>query len=207
MTEKESKSGIESDKGLSNSKRRKWSVDQGIALIVAAGIAAAATYFGTRQTQTGQLTPGPTVTATVTAPSSPAPSAKNLEFSLTADAKVPFCQVYRGTGEIPGGYVLVIFDTPAGADGQPSSPPFYSFDGQAAQVTAGHWSTEPLQLGTEGQAGTSIDIVGVLTSSSYYRLLGSIRALNGWISGTLPPGPSITLPVSTNGERGLKCTK
>lgn len=139
---------------------------------------------------------------TVTASPSPAPSRANLEFSLTAGSQVPWCQTYTGTGTIPTGYVLAIFDTPAGAQH------FYSFDQMATQLPGNHWrTTDPLQVGTRGQPGFHVDIIGVLSTRPILRYMASIRALHGapWISEALPPGPRITLPVVTNGRRGLAC--
>lgn len=186
-------------------RRRKLSVDQGLALIVAAVIGATAGHFGT--TATTADTPSPAPTVTVTASPSPAVPNTHLIFSLTANSHVPWCQTYSGTGTIPAGYVLVIFDTPAGPDGQPTSPAYYAFDSNATQLAAGHWQTEPLQIGTPHQANINVEIVGVLTSKSVYRYINSVLVRNNvpWWSTKLPPGPEISLPVITNGQQGMVC--
>jgi len=192
--------------------KHKRTVDLGIATIVSAIIAAVALVGG------GALgrvivpdtnpSPEPTVTKTITPQPAAKASVAHLEFALTAGSRVPWCQVYSGTGKIPAGHVLAIFDTPAGPGGQPASQPFYSFDGKAVQPVPGHWQTEPLQIGTQGLADVNVNVTGVLTSTSFYQYMNSVRAKNGlpWISETLPPGPRIILPVVTDGHRGMACT-
>lgn len=134
------------------------------------------------------------------------PSA-HLTFSLTSGSRVPWCQVYSGTGSVPRGYSFVIFDTSADPSGQISQPASYSFDGAAEGDTADHWTTEPLQIGTKGVANTDVDIIGVLTTTAEYSYIGSIRAEKNllWFSHQLPPGPRVILHVITNGHQGMSC--
>lgn len=186
----------------STTRRRPWDIPPGWAAVGVAVIGVLGGLVGraTATNTTPTPVPGPTVTTTITA--SPTLTHARLEFSLTAGSRVPWCQTYTGTGTIPPGYVLAIFDTPAGPQH------FYSFDQMATQLPGSHWRTmDPLQIGTRGQAGFHVDIVGVLTSRPILRYMASIRALHGapWISEALPPGPEISLPVITNGRTGLTC--
>jgi hypothetical protein len=139
--------------------------------------------------------------------SSPIPASTNLEFELTDGSKVPWCQVYNGTGSIPAGYQLIIFDTPAGPDGEPASPAYYSLDAIAIHPVAGHWYTIPVQIGSPGVANFYSDIVGVLASESTYDYIKSIIIYGNapWWTTKLPPGPKISLFVVTNGKRGIPC--
>jgi len=186
-------------------KRRRWAIPPDLAAVLVAVIGVGAAWAGRATAPSSSASsPGPAVTTTVTASPSPTAPTAHLEFSLTANSRVPWCQVYKGTGAIPPGYALAIFATPATPDGQPASPAYYSFDTQAIPLTDGHWRTVPLQIGAKGQANFNSDIVGVLVSKSVYRYIKSIRA--PWTSETLPPGPTISLPVITNGKRGLPCS-
>jgi hypothetical protein len=199
-------SGINSLKGDKN--RRPWDIQPGLAVVLTAIIGLIGGVIGrTTAPDNTQPTPGPTVTATVTASPSPTVPAANLQFALTVNSKVPWCQVYSGTGTIPTGYSFVFFDTPADPDGQPASPASYSFDGVATEVAADHWRTEKLEVGTLYTANDNIDIVGVLTSESTYTYINSILTQRDaqWTSKRLPPGPRATLPVITNGKHGLPC--
>jgi hypothetical protein len=139
--------------------------------------------------------------------SSPIPTSTNVEFGLTDGSKVPWCQVYSGTGNIPAGYQLIIFDTPAGPDGEPASPAYYSLDAVAMHPVADHWYTVPLQVGSPGEANFDADIVGVLASESTYDYIRSIIIYGNapWWTTKLPPGPRISLFVVTNGKRGMPC--
>jgi len=198
--------GHSDDAAADNANRRRpWDIPPGVAAVLVAVIGVAGILAG-RATAPSNSTSVPRPAVTTTVMSSPSPAAQ-VEFSLTANSRVPWCQVYSGTGTIPAGYSLVIFSTPAGPNGQLSSTAYYSFDSRATQSAAGHWQTEPLQTGTEGEADTNVDIVAVLTTNSIYRYINSVLTRNNapWISEMLPPGPAISLAVITNGERGLPC--
>jgi hypothetical protein len=150
--------------------------------------------------QTGKAAAGDAV-------SKPTAASINLEFDITDSSRVPWCQIYYGTGTIPTGDVLAIFSTQANSDGLPTSPPYYSFDGDAQHPVAGHWQTVPLQVGSPGQANFPADIVGVLTNTAAYDYIASIIIKDNaqWWTTELPPGPRISLSVVTNGERGMTC--
>lgn len=185
--------------GLNPHKKLIRDIPPGWAAVLAASIgivAAVASSLVTRATQSPAASP-----SSVGAPQA------HIEFSLTPNSRVLWCQVYNGTGTVPAGYSFVIFDTPANSAGQVEQPASYSFDGEAEENAPGHWTTEPLQIGTRGVANDSVDIIGVLTSRAIYSFVSSIRAQNDllWSSQQLPPGPKVTLPVITNGKRGQSC--
>jgi hypothetical protein len=192
------------------SKRRHGDVPPGIAAIMVAVIGVTGGFIGNRFFASGdsaQAHPGPTVTVTVTASPSPTVPVTHLEFALLPGSSVPWCQNYSGTGVIPAGYVLMIFDTPADSSGQPNLPADYSFDGQAVQSAGDRWSTVLLEIGPPNQANFHVDIIGVLSSTPVYNYINSIHAKGSvpWVSAELPPGPRINLPVVTNGQHGLAC--
>jgi hypothetical protein len=207
MTTPPPPAGHSDDAAANNTNRRRpGDIPPGYAAVLVAVIGFVAVVAGRATAPDNSApAPGPAVTTTVT--SSPSPAAQ-VAFSLTANSQVPWCQAYGGTGTIPAGYSLTIFDAPSGPNGQLSSTAYYAFDSRATQSATDHWQTEPLQIGTEGEAGTDVDIVAVLTTNSIYQYMNSIKTGKDapWISEVLPPGPAISLPVVTNGERGLPCS-
>src|SRR5215467_11565195 len=132
--------------------RPRRTIDQGWAIIwaaVIAAFAAAGGYLVPAFLTSGNSSPSPNVTITA----SPRPvSAKGLNFALAPHSPVPWCQVYEGTGTIPHGAVLLIFDTPALPSGNPTTPAHYSFDQEVTQSSSAHWQTGHLQIGTLGVA-------------------------------------------------------
>jgi hypothetical protein len=180
--------------------RRKLSIDQGWAIVIAAVITAVGVTAGsvvTIELTNRTFSPVSTTGSAATHPT--------LTFTLTAHSRVPWCENYSGTGTIPSGSALLIFSTPADPNGNPASP-HYSYNGKATQISAGHWLTEPLQIGLKGQANYSVDIVGVLTAEGVYNYLNSIITRDpDWVSTTLPPGWLTSLPVVTTGRRGMAC--
>ena len=196
-----SSSGSSSKATKEQPERRPWDIPPGLAVVLAAVVAVVGGLVG-RTTAPSPNSPSaaPTVTATVTKLPSQSPVAQ-LAFRLGAYSPVPWCQVYKGTGTIPAGYSLLIFDTPAG------SPPHYSFDDRAAQSATGEWETEPLQIGSKGQPNFHAYIVAVLTPDSTYEYMKSIQTQDRsiWHSAMLPSGLKKFLPVVTNGRQGLAC--
>ncbi len=155
----------------------------------------------------GDPQPRPTLTVTATA-AAPVTTPANLRFALTRGSLVHWCQSYYGTGTIPSGYTLMLFDISADPTGSPEESASYSFDGKAIKTSADQWQTQkPLEAGKPGQAAR-IDIVGVLGSDSVYAYINSISTDSGtgWGSTDLPPGTKISLPIVTDGEPSTKCS-
>jgi hypothetical protein len=128
--------------------------------------------------------------------------AANLGFALASPAQISWCNILDGTGAIPNGDVLLIFDTPAGPNGQQPSPPYYSFDGKVTQVTSDSWQIKPVYIGQRYAKNFNAEVVGVLTSDAVYQYILSIHVHNSepWISEQLPPGQVIRLMVVTDGS-------
>jgi hypothetical protein len=201
-----SPSGNSSNTPTNHTQRRPWDIPPGLAGVLVAVIAAVSVYAGRATAPSNSASPAPAVT--VTASPTPDTETAHLEFALTADSTVAWCQFYYGTGTIPIGYKLAIFTAQAGLDGQPTSPAYYSFASHATPITEGHWRTEALEIGTKRQANFRADIIGVLISAAVYRYINSISASSKgvpWTSQTPPPGREITLAVITDGKRGLPC--
>jgi len=186
-------------------KRRPWDIPPGVAVVVAALIGLAGIWVGRASAATSGA-PSPSVTTTITAAPRPTLKVANLGFALASPARIPWCNILDGTGAIPTGDVLLIFDTPAGPNGQPQSPPYYSFDGKATQVTKNSWQIKPVYIGQRYAKNFNAEIAGVLASDAVYQYILSIHVRNNqpWISEQLPPGQVIRLTVVTNGS-GKQC--
>ncbi len=188
----------------SSRKRPKLTLDAGVASVLATAILVSGGLLGHLINNKGTASPSPAVTITA----SPAPlRVGGLKFALPAHSQVPTCQIYYGTGEIPAGHVLLIFDTPALPNGNPTASAYYSFDQEVTASPGGRWQTEPLQIGPPRVAHFSVSIIGVVSDSAQYRLLSSIRTKGHapWVTTQLPSGPKIALAVVTNGRQGLAC--
>jgi hypothetical protein len=102
------------------------------------------------------------------------------------------CEVYKGTGTIPRGYDLLIFDSPT-RHGQ------YFFDGKAANQPSGGWQTRLVMAGNDPTW-----VSAVLVPSLAYKFVRSIRPVpaevNGkqanWVSLSLPSSQEAIPPVS-----------
>jgi len=93
-----------------------------------------------------------------------------LRFSPQLDA-VPYCQSYSGTGTIPDGYQLLIFDR-----GSDSESPYYFH--KQAERTEGGWVAPTLGIGLEPTAadpdrdrGARIDLFAQLVTEETARVM------------------------------------
>jgi hypothetical protein len=174
-------------------KRR---VDLGIATIIAAVIGAIALtgggFLGRTTASTGSPSPAPTVTRTI----APTLQAVHLGFSLSSTASVPWCNTLDGTGPIPEGDSLLIFDSPLGPNGQPLAQTRYYFDGPAARTSNDAWSITPVYIGNQNDTGIYVAVDGILVSDQTASFIESlvaepidpINAKVTWKSKVLPPG-------------------
>lgn len=78
--------------------------------------------------------------------------ARALRF-VAVHQPVPQCADFAGTGTIPPGATLLIFDHPAGADGALSAGTGYDYDGRAASASSGTWEAGDRWIGADGLAG------------------------------------------------------
>jgi hypothetical protein len=188
-------------------KKRRWTVDVGIAAIIASSISvlggvAISVLSGVAIGKAGDnATPAPTVTATVTA--APTAPVSDLGFYYGSPYQIAWCSSLDGKGAIPADDALLIFDTPTDQNGQPLSSPSYSFDGEAMQVTSARWQLNPLYIGVPGAKNFHDEIFGVVVSDTDYQFILSIATSNNgkWKSGKLPAGQEIQLLVVTKGTR------
>lgn len=100
---------------------------------------------------------------------------------------IPYCNEFLGTGTIPAGYELWIFDQVAG---DPAAR--YNLDSQA--VTVGNsWSANNIEIGDGvGDTGNRTTIFAVLLPTPVINwLLNSVNIANGISSSALPPGAHI----------------
>jgi hypothetical protein len=189
----------------------KRKVDPGIAAIIAAVIGAiglaGGAFIGRATASVKSPSPAPTATRTVT----PAPQAVNLGFSLSSTAVVPWCNTFDGTGPIPEGDSLLIFDSPLGPNGQHLTQTQYFFDGAAAQTSKDTWSITPVLIGDKGQPGLYVAVDGILVTNHTASFIESVvaepidpkNAEVAWKSKVLPPGLAhIHLIVVRNANNG-----
>jgi len=128
--------------------------------------------------------------------SSPLPRLRFVPVQLVQPQE---CEVYDGTGTIPKGYYLLIFDSPS-PNGQ------YYWDGIAMNQKSGGWQTPVVMAGNDPTY-----ISAILVTASVYKFVESIMPVpakqdgkyNSWISLSLPqslqPIPSLTvLPPKNN---------
>lgn len=193
------------------SAKVKRKVDPGMAAIIAAIIGAIALvgggFLGRATASTKPPSPAPTVTRTVT----PAPQAVDLGFSLNSTAVVPWCNTFYGTGSIPEGDALLIFDSPLSPNGQSLTQTRYFFDGTAVQTSKDAWNITPVYIGDKNETGFYAVVDGVLVTNQTASFIESVvaepvdpnNAQVVWKSKALPPGLAhIHLTVVRNANIG-----
>jgi hypothetical protein len=79
----------------------------------------------------------------------PVAHAPRLTFTLQSPATVPWCRAYTvsASGPLPAGYQMLMFDSQAGPQGNPTG--FFTFDGAAAAVprAGGEWTVQDVFIG------------------------------------------------------------
>jgi len=133
-------------------------------LIVAAGTLAA----------TGKFSGGNTSAAVARMEASPSTSmlsdSAGLKFDKQTDL-APWCAQFVGSGAIPKGHALVIFDRSAD---EPGSPLY--FDGTATATATG-WVSPKLHIGDKGDRGLRISLLAFLVTEQQAKFIESIRVL------------------------------
>jgi hypothetical protein len=170
-------------------RRRPWDVPPGIAAILAAVIAAAGFVVGTVTTRGSAVNPSPSPTVTVT--TLPPPS--DLGFALAQQAQIPWCSTLTGSGKIPKGYALVIFDAAE------TTTLYYHLDGVATQTSSDAWSLSPFYIGERHETGLRDQIVAVVVPSQTAAFIQNVLAIppgKAWVANALPAGPHIYVNVS-----------
>jgi hypothetical protein len=115
-------------------------------------------------------------------------SAFHTDIKLAPIAEpIPYCNEFLGTGTIPAGYELWIFDQVAG---DPAAK--YNLDSQAVAV-GNSWSATNIEIGDGvGDTGNRMTIFAVLLPTSFMNwLLSTVNIAHGLSSSTLPAGAHI----------------
>jgi hypothetical protein len=170
------------------------------ASVISALILAVAGFFGGRATVLQNKSappPTPTTTPTVSA-------GIPLAFSLSSPASIPWCNDLTGSGTIPKGDSLAIFDSSIG------NAQHYYFDGLASPTSKDAWSLAPVYIGQRNEAGLKDDIVGVLVTNQTARFIASIlpgppSSTAFWVSTALPPGLAYIHLSATRNADGTQC--
>jgi hypothetical protein len=159
----------------------------GALALVGAGFVGRATAPG------GQPTPSPTVTVTATPSPAPGTHISGLGFALPPDSGIPFCSSLAGSGRIPKGYSLAIFDAALG----PTL--YFHFDGTATQQPSSNsWILSPFYIGAKYEKPFQDQIVAVLLPNKTVNFIKKIRLEPKrafWVSLDLPSGQTASVQV------------
>ena len=118
---------------------------------------------------------------------------------------MPRCNQYLGTGRIPQGHVLAIYERAVGPNGH--SDERYGFNGLAHNTEIG-WTTEQMDHGAD-----FVEVVGVLYTVETFKFIDSMVVVD--VNGkqvdnvsiqnaTLPPGilvPALVLHIDLDGTK------
>lgn len=100
----------------------------------------------------------------------------SLQFLKPAGPQ-PHCETFNGTGVIPKGYSLVLFDRPSDAYGNYMGTPQFGDDGPVARNDSG-WTATNREIGQgAGDAGTYFAIVALLVPQSTEDYLDDVTRL------------------------------
>lgn len=131
------------------------------------------------------------------------PSLPTLRFVQAAGLHE--CQIYYGTGEIPSGYALLVFD----------APPYgaYYLDGTAANQPQGGWRSPLIMTGNDPTyisavlvpSSSARFIEGIFLTSIQPKVEAKVHSLGlAWDTRTLPPSqediPSLTVNSPLDGS-------
>jgi len=132
--------------------RRAIAIGSGLLIAVAAGSAGAAFVRSVQSTGSSH----------VAKHRSPLPVLRILQ---PPHGLIPWCSTVEGTGTIPSGDSLLIFDRQVGPDNLPSLGSVYSLDGPVVPLGSS-WSITPVYIGMQKLAGPFYDeLTGVLVTN------------------------------------------
>lgn len=122
---------------------------------------------------------------------SASPDSESLRFVALPAGSVPECSIYNGTGTIPAGHKLVVFDRSVDSNHQPNGSPYYLNRNPADNNLDGRgWHTALVDAGD-----TYVEIVAVLMPEALFASFSSIVLTNAkdspeasWLLNVLPPG-------------------
>jgi hypothetical protein len=167
--------------------RRKLTVDSGLATIIAAFILAAGGVVGVVIGRASASTSNTTVVSSGHAPQSTAETDPlgSMGISLSYHQLLPWCSTLRGTGEIPSGDTLLIFDREVSADDFAPEDSKYSLDGSAVASSKG-WSLFPIYIGPRTAVSNFYDeVTAILVTDEIASFIDDISL--PWASHVLPP--------------------
>jgi hypothetical protein len=170
-----------------SSGRRKLTVDSGLATIIAAFILAAGGVVGVVIGRASASTSTSTVVSSGHSPQSTANTdlLGSIGISLSYHQLVPWCSTLRGTGKIPPGDTLLIFDREVGADDFAPEDSKYSLDGPAVASGSG-WKLFPIYIGPRTVVSNFYDeVTAVLVPDEIATFIEDISL--PWASHLLPP--------------------
>jgi hypothetical protein len=131
---------------------------------------------------------------------SPPPAATHLTINQPT-GQVPRCNTITGTGTIPAGMTLLLFDR-----GSMESTEPYWFDG-VAQPTATGWSVSGVEIGDGNDPGAQSQLLIVLVNQNLGNYIASITTDSsaGW-SATVPPAPPLETITVVHSGVGPPCS-
>ncbi|WP_372404931.1 trypsin-like peptidase domain-containing protein [Streptomyces luteireticuli] len=143
------------------SKRMRWIL---LAAAVAVFCACGLLVLHLSQVSDQSRAPGATRPTTTTA--------AGIRFNPVTSG-VPHCATFTGTGVIPEGFDVAIFDTDVEANGEAAPDALINFDGNAVPTSDGHgWVASEKTIGSgSGDAGERALIMAVLMPHEEYNLL------------------------------------
>lgn len=166
-------------------KPTRWQIVVALITLMLGGFAVG----GTVGAWTGLASkPSPTPTSSANKSTSPSTSVPHSTSTIPAilamefdpQNRVPFCQDYTGTGEIPKGYELWLFDRDAA---NPNGP--YYTDRRSAERTEHGWRAKEINLGVhpdidlkKQSVGSRIELVAVLLTEVFANYLRSIETFS-----------------------------
>lgn len=189
-------SGNSGNSGNAVPRRRKWSVDQGIALIVVALISAAAGYFGKTGAVNGNPQPRPTVTVTASQQATkPSLVKSDITFQEPQDGdRVRQCPIVEGYGQIPAGETLWIVVVPDTSE----QPRQYWIESRAKMDGPDHWhAVDAVSIDTPKTSGVNASIYAILLDRRWGAYFSSSTAEGNFYASSLPPtDSSVAAPMT-----------
>jgi hypothetical protein len=116
-----------------------------------------------------------------------------LQFIDKSYITVPYCRSYYGTGTIPKGDSLLIFDSPADPNWNLPQPVQYAFHGLALPQQNGGWVINNVAILGSSHPGAHAVLFGVLEKNQDAQFIQQMAIYpkssgSYWRSGTLPLG-------------------
>lgn len=163
---------------ICGSTRRSIAIGSALLIAMAAALAGAAFVKSTQTTTQASVSAGPRFV-------------QGLGISLTYHQSVPWCtSTLYGTGRIPQGYSLLIFDREVSADNQSSPTSWYSLDG-AVLPSGGTWSLSPLYLGVRKVLHDFyVELTAILVTNGLANFITGISS--SWATPVLPQAAQST---------------